>query len=161
MRDFILDIHLLFGMSMTKLVAKKIKLLRDANDIKQEVIAAELHIRQSSYSKLESGKASITLEQLVVICRVFGISIEDFFSGLDGKTNFKNANQISYNEKNLYQQLINRLHGEVDYLKSLYNEKKLSERLLKTLQKEVDYFKGAYEDCKKSKSKQIHKKTKV
>ncbi|HET6992349.1 MAG TPA: helix-turn-helix transcriptional regulator [Bacteroidia bacterium] len=118
-------------MSITKTVAGRIKSHREAQGIKQQVIGAKLAINQGSYSKLESGRMNITLRQLEIISEILNVPLPTLL-GLDDKLNFSlthnnNANglvinQVSPNEKKLYEQLIETLQGELTYFKGVLNE---------------------------------------
>ncbi len=121
-------------MSITKTIAGRIKSYREAQGIKQEVIATKLSINQGSYSKLESGQTNITLHQLEIIAGILKISIADLLNERNDKMTFSltnnenasgvtiNSGQVSANEKKLYEQLIETLQGEVDYFKGALNE---------------------------------------
>lgn len=140
-------------MSITKTVARKIKLLRNTNDIKQQVIASELHIQQSNYSRLESGNASITIEQLEKLSKIFRIPITDFFNEKNESSDtmsFKFSNNTNASGLTINQ---NQLSD---------NERKLYELLIESLRRQAEASRTLYEECKKNKSKsKTHMKTKI
>lgn len=58
-------------------VAKTLRSLRAESRSKQEVIANLLQINQSQYSRIESGKRSLAVEDLIPLARHFGTTPSD------------------------------------------------------------------------------------
>jgi transcriptional regulator with XRE-family HTH domain len=126
-------------MAITKKIAKQVRFLREEKRLKQDVLANELKMRQSSYSKLESGKTNITLDQLEIISKVLCVNIADFFSDSNDKMSFKFTNNTNASGLTINQNQISD------------NERKLYEQLIESLQRQSDSFKELYEECKKNK----------
>ncbi|WP_418973008.1 helix-turn-helix domain-containing protein [Allofournierella sp.] len=59
---------------------KRLRDLRQDNDLTQSEIAKILFIRQSAYSKYELGKACIPLKSLFTLARFYNVSV-DYISG--------------------------------------------------------------------------------
>ncbi|QEE50698.1 helix-turn-helix transcriptional regulator [Flavobacterium alkalisoli] len=64
------------------LIAERLKALRKEKGYKNyEHIAFDLGMSRSAYWRLETG-ANFELKTLINICRVLGVSLEDFFTGI-------------------------------------------------------------------------------
>lgn len=57
-----------------------IRKIRESRNFSQEYMAAQLHITQAAYSKLESDKTHLSIKKLVQICRVLGIKETDILN---------------------------------------------------------------------------------
>lgn len=68
---------------------KRIKDLREDNDLLQKDIAGILGISQQYYSKYENGKRTITISHLITLAKYYDVSI-DYLVGL---SNFKDENK--------------------------------------------------------------------
>ena len=60
----------------SKLLGKKLRIIRQMKGISQDAIAVKLNISQVAYSKMENGIIIITDERLTVILRELNISID-------------------------------------------------------------------------------------
>lgn len=60
-------------------IARRIKQLREEKDISQDMfyIDTDIHI-----ARIETGKSNITVSTLSAICDYFGISLSEFFKGI-------------------------------------------------------------------------------
>lgn len=58
---------------------KKIKQLREAKGLKQEVVAKEMGITQAAYSKIENNITQLTVRHCKILSRVFGENVYDHF----------------------------------------------------------------------------------
>lgn len=67
----------------TKKIGERIKLIRLEKDISQAVVADAMGVSQSLLSNIESGRCSITLENLVKLHEVLHCPVRDFFVDLD------------------------------------------------------------------------------
>lgn len=56
--------------------------LREESELRQVDVAAALNEPQSYVSKYESGERRLDVIELVQVCDVLGISLQDFFSRL-------------------------------------------------------------------------------
>ena len=68
---------------------KRIKDLREDNDLLQKDIASILGIYQQYYSEYENWKRTITISHLITLAKYYNVSI-DYLVGL---SNFKNENK--------------------------------------------------------------------
>ncbi len=75
--------------------AKKIKNLREDNDITQEFISKKLKCTVSNYTYIETGKSMITLKDLVTLSNFYNISL-DYLLGLSKNKN-NNFVKLKYN----------------------------------------------------------------
>ncbi len=62
--------------------------LRNAHDISQEKLCAELQLRgcdigRSTYAKYESGELNIRVSVIVELKKIYHCSYDDFFEGLE------------------------------------------------------------------------------
>ena len=75
--------------------------LRNKAKMSQEQMADKLNIARATYSKLESGKKSPTLDQLRTICNVLQVSIEDLTSNKpQTETRLNKSVQFDESEEN-------------------------------------------------------------
>lgn len=66
-----------------KAIAKRLKDLRKRKGYKNyEHIAFDLGMSRSAYWRLESG-ANFELKTLIKICKLLGVTLEDFFEGIN------------------------------------------------------------------------------
>ena len=97
-------------------IGPRIRSLREAKGYSQEYMADMLHISQSTYAHLESGKSSIKVDRLFQIAEIFQIEITAFFEedALDSisKNQVKEVNPA-------YDQLIREMKDEIVFLRSL------------------------------------------
>lgn len=63
-------------------ILNQIKARRKSLGKTQQEVAKCLHITSSSYSRLENGKSSFTVEQLKTVCDYLSIKFEDLYSQL-------------------------------------------------------------------------------
>ena len=68
---------------------KRIKDLREDNDLLQKDISGILGISQQYYSEYENGKRTITISHLITLAKYYDVSI-DYLVGL---SNFKDENK--------------------------------------------------------------------
>lgn len=64
---------------------RRLRELREDNDLKQEYVANELQITRQQYQLYESGKRNLPIEKLVLICRLYGVSA-DYILEISDKT---------------------------------------------------------------------------
>jgi transcriptional regulator with XRE-family HTH domain len=55
-------------------LAKVIKAIREIRGLKQQYVAAQLHIKQSLYSRMEHGNVRIYLDKFLPLCAVLHVS---------------------------------------------------------------------------------------
>lgn len=61
--------------------SERIRAMREDNDINQNEIAKLLQITQQQYSLYESGKRTIPIDYVIVLCKYFDVSA-DYILGL-------------------------------------------------------------------------------
>lgn len=67
---------------MKNFICQKIKQLRKKHGYSQEIVAILLNMEQNTYSRLERGETKIDIERLLLIARLYKISIHDLLEGL-------------------------------------------------------------------------------
>ena len=110
-------------------IGHKIKKLRELKNLTQEHMAKSIGVSQGSYSRMELGESEITYSKLEKISEELGMKPEDViafneslvFNVMNNQTGngLVINNQISDNEKKLYDQQINLLKEEISYLKKI------------------------------------------
>ncbi len=66
-----------------KEIGLRIKTLRLRNNIYQTVLAKEIGVSQTHMSNIESGRAGLTLENIVKMSRIFNCAIDEIVFGAD------------------------------------------------------------------------------
>ncbi|MBU6158570.1 MAG: helix-turn-helix domain-containing protein [Bacteroidetes bacterium] len=110
-------------------IGQKIKKIRELKNLTQSHIANELGITQSAYSKMEMGESDITFQKLTRISEILGMSPDEIasfneqmiFNVMHNQTGngFVVQKGLSDNEKRLYEDQIQTLKEEVQYLKKV------------------------------------------
>jgi transcriptional regulator with XRE-family HTH domain len=112
-------------------IGQKIKKLRELKNLTQTHLAQELGVTQSAYSKIELGESEVTYSKLEKISEVLGMKPEEVISfnesmvfnvmhNNNGHNGFViNNNNITDNERVLYQNQIKILLDEIAYLKEI------------------------------------------
>ena len=59
----------------------RIKSLREDRDLTQAEVAKVLKTTQQQYSKIENGKSEISAEKLILLARLYGVSV-DYILGI-------------------------------------------------------------------------------
>jgi transcriptional regulator with XRE-family HTH domain len=121
-----------FAMDLrTMHIGQKIKKLRELKNLTQTHLADQLGVSQSAYSKIELGESEVTYSKLEKISEALGMKPEEVIAfnesmvfnvmhNNNGHNGFViNNNQVTDNERFLYQDQINLLKEEVTYLKQL------------------------------------------
>ena len=67
------------NIAFIKIVALRIKQIREKNGITQEVVFYDTGI---NIGRIERGERDISLTSLKAICEYFDISVQDFFKGI-------------------------------------------------------------------------------
>jgi transcriptional regulator with XRE-family HTH domain len=111
-------------------IGQKIKKLRELKNFTQTHLAQELGVTQSAYSKIELGESEVTYSKLEKISEVLGMKPEDVISfnesmvfnvmhNNNGHNGFVINNNITDNERKLYENQIKFLLDEVTHLKEM------------------------------------------
>lgn len=105
-------------------IGKRIKNLREEKNLSAKEVAEFIDINQSTYSKLENDKKSISVSELKKITKFFGVSADNIIG-----TSKPNEDIIFYmkTEKNMLNEDINEIKiilSMMDEAMTLYNMKK-------------------------------------
>ena|ERR1700744_3515266 len=113
------------------LIGQKIKKLRELKNLTQEYVAEQLHLTQSGYSKIETGEVDVPYTRLEEIAKILTIKVEDIINFNENMVFNIMHNQTgnglvinhhtSDNEKKLYEDQIQLLKEQVEYLKNTIN----------------------------------------
>ena len=77
-----------------KLISKRLKELRKTHGYSNyEHIAYELEMSRSAYWRIESGE-NFELKTLIKICRLLGVTLKEFFDGIDFPKTVKRKKKI-------------------------------------------------------------------
>ena len=58
--------------------------LREDNDLTQKEVAKIINKSQQGYSHIEEGRAELKIDDLILLCRFYGVSA-DYFIGMSEK----------------------------------------------------------------------------
>lgn len=61
-------------------VAKKLRQLREDRGISQDIVDMDI---DTNASRIERGMANITISTLSKLCKYYGVSLEEFFRGIN------------------------------------------------------------------------------
>jgi Predicted transcription factor, homolog of eukaryotic MBF1 len=101
-------------------IGSRIKKFREEKGYKQELLAYEMEISQSYYSRLERNDSCINVPRLQKISKILGISISELF----GETNIVSYNEIKeINIPEIEKEYIRSLKEEIFFLRKLLEEK--------------------------------------
>jgi len=112
-------------------IGLKIKKIRELKNLTQEHVAGKLGMTQSSYSKIENEESDISFKRLHQIATLFDMLPEELISFNESLvfnlTNNKKAsgmviNQMSANERKVYEDHILTLKNEIHHLKQVMNK---------------------------------------
>ena len=116
-------------------ISKRIRVIRELRQYTQEAVASDIGLTQSTYSKkVESTNSELdrAFNLLQKIAEVLKVRVEDIIGGFNEQfafnlVNNKTAtgviiNNISDNERKLYQELISTLRSENESLRSMLND---------------------------------------
>lgn len=60
--------------------------LREDHDLTQKTVGEVIHKSQQGYSHIEEGRAELKIDDLILLCKFYGVSA-DYFIGLTDKKN--------------------------------------------------------------------------
>lgn len=61
---------------------ERMRALREDRDLTQRVVAQIINKSQQGYSHIEEGRAELKIEDLIKLCRFYGVSA-DYFIGME------------------------------------------------------------------------------
>lgn len=115
-------------------LGRKIKKLRELKDLTQSFVANEMGLSQSAYSKMEQGETDITYPRLEKVASILGVKPEEIIAFNEAMVFNVMNNHHSNNgliiqhptmnseEKKLYEEQIELLKTENEYLKKLLDK---------------------------------------
>jgi transcriptional regulator with XRE-family HTH domain len=116
-----------------KQIGLRIKRYRELKGFSQSYMAQKLHISSSAYSRIERNEVNLPLDKLIQIAEVLNISLEKVLFGDDYEKDSMIANEmeLEYKQKFIesskllkaYQEQIELLKDQVDYLKAIISKK--------------------------------------
>lgn len=63
----------------------RLRNLREDRDLTQATVGKVIHKSQQGYNHIEAGRAELKIEDLILLCRFYGVSA-DYMIGLTDKT---------------------------------------------------------------------------
>lgn len=63
---------------------ERMRALREDRDLKQREVAAIINKSQQGYSHIEDGRAELKIDDMIKLCKFYGVS-SDYFVGLTDK----------------------------------------------------------------------------
>jgi len=115
-------------------IGYKIRKVREHKNLSQKNVASEMGLTQSAYCKIEQGESEITYNKLERLSNIFGVRPEDIINynenqiynisnNVNGGNVFgQNTYHVSDKERQLYEDQIQMLKDEIDYLRKLLEE---------------------------------------
>ncbi len=104
---------------------RNIKTIRERKNLTQEFVANELGMSQNNYSNIENGTVKLTIERLIEISKILGVSAEELIANEAQTFNFHNSN-------------IEKFYG---YIENLQEEnKELTHTTIKLLSEQIAYL---------------------
>ena len=73
----------------------RIRELREANDLGQKEIAKVIQTTQQQYSKIETGKADISAEKVILLAKFYNVSV-DYILGISDDPRALFQDNINY-----------------------------------------------------------------
>lgn len=70
---------------------RRIKDLREDNDLTQEYVSKYLSCSQSAYSKIEAGKRQLSIDYLIMLSKLYCVSTDYLFGLTDNPLRPKNV----------------------------------------------------------------------
>ena len=61
---------------------ERMRALREDRDLKQREVAAIINKSQQGYSHIEDGRAELKIDDMIKLCKFYGVSA-DYFIGLE------------------------------------------------------------------------------
>lgn len=115
-------------MSKSHQIGLIIRSCRESRGISQEYMADMLDIGQSAYAYLESGKTMLSIDRLMRITEILELDIHQIIEesissrkNMGGVEYWQQTKVLSPDTKAAYDQLIQELRNEVEFLKRIVN----------------------------------------
>jgi len=114
-------------------IASKIRKIRELKGFSQEYVASRLEVTQNTYSKIERGETSLSVDKLAAICSILEVDFNTLFNfdenlifnNCTQTGNFGNNNTLVLNTveklQEVYDKLILSKDAEIATLKEILN----------------------------------------
>lgn len=112
------------------MLGRRIRKLRELYDYSQEYIATALGMSISGYSRIERDEVKVTLDKLIIICKVLNVSFSDLMHPNENHL-YANWTRVSHHYPKNEQSA-----EELDKLEEAYKAQ------VQTLKEEVLYLRG-------------------
>jgi transcriptional regulator with XRE-family HTH domain len=96
-------------------IHKALRNIRKSKGFSQEEVADRLGVDTTNYGRIERGQASITLERLMQLAELYGMSVVELVAIITG--NSENTKVSSINEHDILLENLNYLKSEVIFLR--------------------------------------------
>lgn len=121
-----------------KMVATKIRTLRNAKGYSQEYVAAKLKISQNTYSKIESGQTRLTLDRVKQIAELYEVEPDFFFQNEASIVNYNNGT---------YSKAVANIYTETYHESSNISEE--TRQLIEDQRAQIKFLMDELENCRK------------
>ena len=93
---------------------RRLKDLREDNELKQDNVAYYLKITRQQYQLYESGKRKLPIDKLIEICKLYNVTA-DYILGLtqDPTPNWKNKKVLPPMKTNTIENILNNNNGNI------------------------------------------------
>ncbi|MBK9176275.1 MAG: helix-turn-helix transcriptional regulator [Flavobacteriales bacterium] len=128
-----------------KVMALRLRELREHRGLKQEDLAEVLGIRQPAYSELESGHTTLTAEHVVKLAEFYGMTLDQFLQADQPILNMQDHASHGYNvihtqnhhgvSEQAFERFTAVLEGNTAVLKSIADQQAVMIDLLTALKK--------------------------
>jgi len=115
-------------------LGRRIRKLRELFDYSQESVAVELGMSISGYSRIERDEVKITLDKLMIICKVLNVTMQDLIHPNENHVlanwslssnlskRFENSTEDFEKLEEVYKAQVQTLKEEVSYLRDLLSK---------------------------------------
>lgn len=128
-------------MNISEKLGNKLRMLREVNNYTQEYVASVLDIAPNTYSLLEKGQATFSIERIEKLAQLYKLDVSDFLrlsdqtiihhithsNGICSENVNIHHNGLEADERQMYKDTIARLEEQNNKLMNLID--KLSEKL--------------------------------
>ncbi len=92
-----------------KLIAARIKELRNERGLSQQKVSMDYHVSKSTWSNYERGTRKITLELIAYICEAWGVSADYLLFGETNRENYIDLSGLSPSHIHDIKEIVNGL----------------------------------------------------
>ncbi|MGE8205840.1 helix-turn-helix domain-containing protein [Heyndrickxia sp. NPDC080065] len=97
-------------------IGNRIRFLRKENNMTSVDLAQKIQISQPYLSQIERGKQTVSVDILINICNVFGMTLEQFFSQKDSFSDVISLNKVMRAAGNLNNEELEALHNFLEII---------------------------------------------